>query len=44
MMKNLKRFFSFLLAASMLLALSVTAFAVEFSDVPADADYAGAVQ
>ena len=43
-MKNLKRFFSFLLAASMLLALSVTAFAMEFSDVPADADYAGAVQ
>lgn len=43
-MKNLKRFFSFLLAAAMLLALGVTASAAEFNDVPAGSDYAEAVQ
>lgn len=43
-MKNLKRFLSFLLAVTMLLALSVTASAAEFTDVPADSDYAEAVQ
>ncbi len=43
-MKNLKRFLSFLLAVTMLLALGVTASAAEFTDVPADSDYAEAVQ
>lgn len=43
-MKNLKRFLSFLLAAAMLLALGITAYAAEFTDVPAGSDYAEAVQ
>lgn len=42
-MKNLKRFLSFLLTVTMLLALGVTVSAAEFSDVPAGADYAEAV-
>lgn len=43
-MKNLRRFFSCLLAVTMLLALGVTASAAEFTDVPAGSDYAEAVQ
>lgn len=44
-MKKLKIFFPLLLAAAMLLALGVgSASAAEFTDVPADAGYAGAVQ
>ena len=43
-MKNLRRFLSCLLAVTMLLALGVTAYAAEFTDVPAGSDYAEAVQ
>lgn len=43
-MKDLKRFFSFLLAVTMLMALGITASAAEFTDVPAGSDYAEAVQ
>lgn len=43
-MKNLRRFLSCLLAVTMLLVLGVTASAAEFADVPADSDYAEAVQ
>ncbi len=43
-MKNLRRFLSCLLAVTMLLALGITAFAAEFTDVPAGSDYAEAVQ
>ena len=46
-MKNLRRFLSFLLAATMLLALNVTALAAEdtgYTDVDAGAWYADAVQ
>ncbi|WP_367180360.1 flavodoxin [uncultured Oscillibacter sp.] len=43
-MKNLRRFLSCLLAVTMLLALGITAYAAEFTDVPAGSDYAEAVQ
>ena len=43
-MKNLKRFLSFLLAVTMLMALGITASAADFTDVPAGSDYAEAVQ
>ena len=43
-MKRLKQFWSFLLAVSMLLALSITASAAEFPDVPAGSPHAQAVQ
>lgn len=43
-MKNLRHFLSCLLVVTMLLALGITAYAAEFTDVPAGSDYAEAVQ